>query len=183
MCDAISFCLTLFHVDFSVFIIFEITTKSSLSVFTNQCNTNLLYDYFYFQQGYECTKRYLVDFVEKTMERDISKANDGVETTRAIVEPVVEEAELQVDAEIHINSSDSSDSGFSEMCTAEEHKFESGQIVKLEIVTTETTHLSYLCKDEERTRSTEELSRQTQNNKFINGHSISRTTSSVETEV
>ena len=59
---------------------------------------------------------------------------------------------------IHINSSDSSDSGFSEMCTAEEHKSESGQIVKLEIVTTETTHLSYLCKDEERTRPTEELS-------------------------
>ena len=37
--------------------------------------------------------------MEKAIERDISKANDGVETTRAIVEPVVEEAELQVDAE------------------------------------------------------------------------------------
>ena len=138
---------------------------------------------FCFQQGYECTKRYLMDFVEKAMEREISKATGGVETTQAIVEAVVEEVELQVDAENHINNSDSSDSGFSEMCTAEEHKSESGQLVKVEIVTTETTHLSYLCKDEERTRPIQELLRQTQNNKFISRHSTCLTDSSKETEV
>ena len=116
------------------------------------------------------------------MEREISKPTDGVETTRAIVEAVVEEAEVHVDVENHINNSESSDSGFSESYTAEEHKSESGQIVKLEIVTTETTHLSYSCKDEERTRPMQELPRQTQNNKFSNRNSTDLN-GSIETEV
>ena len=121
-----------------------------------------------------------MNLVEKAMEREISKATGGIETTQAIVEAVVEDVELQVDAENHINSSDSSDSGFSEI--AEEHKSESGPIVKIEIVTTETTHLSYLCKNE-RTRPIQELLQLTQNNKFINRHSTCLMDSSKETEV
>ena len=95
-----------------------------------------------------------------------------METTEVTVEIAEEPGELQVEAENHINNSDSSDSGFSEMCAADGGKSEDeGEIVKIEIVTTETTHTAYICKDNNTTKNVQRTSRTlSQNDKIINGH-------------
>ena len=110
-----------------------------------------------------------MEFMEKAKEKEISKVSKDLETIQATVEAAEDGFSPKVKIENHINNSDSSDSGFSEMCSTEVLKCGDGEVVKIEVVTTETTYLSYKGRKEILEQTFDKF---TQSNSIIEENSI-----------
>ena len=122
--------------------------------------------------------------MDKIRDKESESPLKVVDPVEVIVEPLREPAEFQVEVENHINNSESSDSGFSEICATDGDKSEDGgEIVKIEIVTTETTHMAYICKDDKTMKKVQRTPSAREPNNIIDGHWRYKPNNSIETEV